>query len=166
MICLSAAKGNLDEAQQNQLKTLLVEFKDVFSKNDGDLGRTALTKHKIDVGNSTPIRQPIRVPPLARREEAANAIRAMEEQGVIEPPHSPWASPVVLVRKKDGSTRFCVDYRKLNAITKKDSYPLPRVDTSLQSFYGSMWFSTLDLNGPFTRCDKSYTILALAYVFE
>ena len=71
-----------------------------FPKNDDDLGRTGLTKHKIDVGNSTPIRQPIRVPPLARREEAANAIRVMQEQGVIEPSHSPWASPVVLVRKK------------------------------------------------------------------
>ena len=118
-------KGNLNEAQQNQLKKFLLEFEDVFSKNDGDLGRTGLTKHKIDVGNSTLIRQPIRVPPLARREEAANAIRAMEEQSVIDPSHSPWAPPVVLVSKKDGSTRFCVDYRKLNAIIKKDSYPLP-----------------------------------------
>ena len=147
--------GNLDEAQQNQLKKLLVEFEDIFSKNDGDLGRTALTKHKIDVGNSTLIRQPIKVPPLAWREEAANAIRAMEEQGIIEPSHSPWASPVVLVRKKEGSTRFCVDYRKLNAITKKDSYPLPRVDTSLRSFYESMWFSTLDLKSGYWQVEMN-----------
>ena len=145
------APGNL----QNVLKNLLVEFEDVFSKKDGDLGRTGLTKHKINVGDSTPIRQPARVPPLARREEAANAIKVMREQGIIEPSHSPWASPVVLVRKKDGGTRFCVDYRKLNAITKKDSYPLPRVDTSLQSFYGSVWFSTLDLKSGYWQVEMN-----------
>ena len=111
------SKRNLDEIQQNLLKNLLVEFEGVFSKKDGDLGRTGLTKHKINVGDNTPIRQPARVPPLARREEAANAIKVMREQGIIEPSHSPWPSPVVLVRKKDGGTRFCVDYRKLNAIT-------------------------------------------------
>ena len=77
-----------------------MEFKDVFSKNDNDLGWTGLMKHKIDIGNSTPTRQQIRVPPLARREEAANTIRVMQEQGVIEPSHSPRASPVVLSMQK------------------------------------------------------------------
>ena len=57
----------------------------------------------------------------------------MQSQGVIEPSHSPWASPVVMVRKKDGSLRFCIDYRKLNEVTRKDSYPLPRVDDLLDS---------------------------------
>lgn len=126
-----------------------------FPKKDGDLGRTGLTKHKIDVGNNIPIRQPTRVPPLARREEVENAIRVMREQGVIEPSHSPWASPVVLVRKMDGSTRFCVDYRKLNAMSKKDSYPLPQVDTSLQSFYRSMWFSALDLKSGYWQVEMN-----------
>jgi hypothetical protein len=69
----------------------------------------------------------------------------MSDQGIIEPSRSPWGSPVVLIKKKDGSTMFCVDYRKLNSVTKKDSYPLPRVDTSLYSFFGSTWFSTLDV---------------------
>ena len=77
----------------------------------------------------------------------------MKDQGVIEPSHSPWASPVVLVRKKDGSTCFGVDYTKLNAITVKDSYPLPQVDTSLQSFCGSMWFSTLDLKSGYWQVE-------------
>ena len=65
--------------------------------------------------------------------------------GVIKPPCSPWAAVVALVRKKDGTTRFCVDYRKLNNLTLKDAYPLPRIDESLDNLSGITWFSTLDL---------------------
>ena len=65
--------------------------------------------------------------------------------GVIEPAFSPWASPIVLVRKKDGTTRFCVDYRRLNSATLKDSYPLPRINGSIDALSDSCWFSTLDL---------------------
>ena len=69
----------------------------------------------------------------------------MLDQGVIQPSSSPWASPVVLAKKKDGSLRFCVDYRKLNAVTRKDAYALPRIDDTLDALAGSKWFSTLDL---------------------
>jgi hypothetical protein len=147
------SKSNLSKEQAKQLKNLLVQYQDVFSRNKNDLGRTGLTKHKIDVSDCEPIRQRPRVPPLAKREEAATAVKEMSDQGIIEPSRSPWASPVVLIKKKDGSTMSCVDYRKLNSVTKKDSYPLPRLDTSLYSFYGSTWFSTLDVKSGYWQVE-------------
>ncbi len=69
----------------------------------------------------------------------------MLASGTIEPAEGPWASPVVLVKKKDGTMRFCVDYRRLNEATRKDAYPLPRIDDSLDTLAGSRWFSTMDL---------------------
>ena len=69
----------------------------------------------------------------------------MEERNVIQRSSSPWAAPIVPVTKKDGTTRFCVNYRKLNTVTRKDAYPLPRIDTTLNTLAGSQWFSTLDL---------------------
>ena len=69
----------------------------------------------------------------------------MKSQGVIEESDSPWSSPVVLVRKKDGNLRFCIDYRRLNDVTKKDCFPLPRIDVTLDTLAGAQWFSTLDM---------------------
>ena len=69
----------------------------------------------------------------------------MLNRGIIQPSVSPWASPVVLVKKKDNTDRFCVDFRRLNAVTRKDSYPLPRIDDALDALNGTRYFSTMDL---------------------
>ena len=79
------------------------------------------------------------------REEAHRAIQEMHQQCLIEPSTSPWSSPIVLVKKEDGGLQFCVDYRRLNAVTRKDSYPLPRIDDTLEALSGMHLFSTLDL---------------------
>ncbi len=136
---------HLSSDESRQVSQLLCEFSDVFSTGPHDLGCTDRVKHRINTGGAAPIRQPPRRLPLMKKQEAEKIVQDMQEQGVIEPSSSPWSSPVVLVRKKDGSSRFCVDYRKLNDVTHKDSYPLPRIDDTLEALAGSSLFSTLDL---------------------
>ena len=87
--------------------------------------------------------------PFAVRQEVATQLKKMQKNGVIQPSKSPWASPVVLVRKRDGSHRFCVDYRGLNAVTKADTFPLPRIEDLLDQLGNSKYFSTLDLASGF-----------------
>ena len=79
----------------------------------------------------------------------------MLEKDIIQPSSNPWASPIVLVQKKDGSQQFCVDYRKLNSVTKKDAYPIPRIDDTLDTLAGSCWFSTLDLVSGYWQVEMS-----------
>ena len=127
------------------LHSLVMEFSDVFALNSSELGRTSITTHKIDTGDSPPLRQPPRHVPFALRGKVDSLVEDMLEQGVITPSSSPWASPIFLVAKKDGSTRFCVDYRRLNTVTKLDVHPLPRIDDSLDLLAGTRYFSSLDL---------------------
>ena len=79
------------------------------------------------------------------RQEISRQLRDMQKAGVIQPSRSPWASPVVLVHKRDGTHRFCVDYCELNSVTKSDTYPLPRIDDQLDQLGKAKYFSTLDL---------------------
>ncbi|KRZ50459.1 Retrovirus-related Pol polyprotein from transposon 17.6 [Trichinella nativa] len=107
--------------------------------------RTSLVTHRIETGEARPIKQPPRRLPVSQRSVMERLVGQMLESGVIEPASGPWSSPVVVVRKKDGSPRFCVDYRRLNAVTRVDAQPLPRIDDTLDALAGSQWFSTLDL---------------------
>ena len=133
---------HLDEAQYQELELLCSDFQDVLH---GTPGCTMLTEHSIPSGLSTPVRQvPYRLP-YARREWVKKEIEAMFQDGVIESSISDWASPIVLIEKKDGGIRFCVDYRKLNSVTQGDAYPMPRVDELLDQLGNSQYLTTLDL---------------------
>ncbi|GBM71467.1 Retrovirus-related Pol polyprotein from transposon 297 [Araneus ventricosus] len=143
----------LNEEQRTAIRKLLNEFQNLFSTCDADVGRCNMTQHRINTGDHPPIKQYPRRLPLARKEEADNLVKEMVDNGIIEESSGPWASPIVLVKKKDGSTRFCVDYRKLNEITKKDSYPLPRIDDTLDALNGSQWFTTLDLKSGYWQIE-------------
>jgi len=127
------------------LKTLLLDHSDTFAKSSADLGHCPIQQHDIDTGGSLPIRQSPRRPPLAAREAEDEILDEMLQTGVIEPSISPWASPVCLVRKKDGTFRFCVDYRRVNAVSKKDAYPVPDIQDALDHLRGARYFATFDL---------------------
>ena len=149
MKALGMDVSKLTLEQRDELTRLVLSYQDVFAMEDEELGVTSLVEHKIDTQGATPIKQYARRVPHAMRSKIKDLVAGMLEKGVIEPTHSPWASPVVLVAKKDGSTRFCVDYRKLNAVTKPDVFPLPRIDDCLDVLEGAKYFSTLDLNSGF-----------------
>ena len=114
---------NLSKPQRKELASLLDEFTDIFSSGPADLGRTSIVQHCIDTGDHPPIKQAPRRVPMHQQGTVRQHVDDMLQHGVVQPSTSPWAAPIVLVKKKDGSTRFCVDYRKLNDVTRKDAYP-------------------------------------------
>ena len=135
----------LTKEESQAVAGLLHQHKDVFSLSEQDLGRTNLVTHNIDTGDARPIKQHPRRTSPSKHAEIERQVEDLLQRGIVKKSNSPWSSPVVLVTKKDGSQRFCVDYRQVNAVTVKDAYPLPRIDDSLCSLSGAEWFSTLDL---------------------
>ena len=147
--------------QQQQLNALFQEFSDVFSQGVDDLGSTPLLEDTIKT-HGPPLRQPYRRQNLAVRRKEMAQVQQMLASNVIRPSKSSWALPVVMVKKKDGSLRFCVDFRQLKATTGKDTHPMPRIDVLLDALHGAQWFSTLDLKSgrwqvPITESDKAKT---------
>ena len=147
------SSGLLDDVQQERFRQLLDKYHSVFATSPTDLGITSVIQHEIDTGDARPIRQAPRRPPKAFEHEEEQAIREQLAAGVLRESKSPWASPVVFVRKKDGSARPCVDYRKLNDVTRKDAYPLPRIDDCLDSMSGANLFSTIDLQSGYWQIE-------------
>ena len=136
---------DLTPPQREELQDFLMSYADVFAVDSSELGTMHIITHSINTGNQPPIRQPMKMMPFALIAEVNKMVSDMLSQGVITPSQSPWASPIVLVRKKDGGIRFCVDNRRLNQATKLDEFPLPRIDDTLDLLAGTRYFSTLDL---------------------
>ena len=142
---LSGACCHLSSCDLAALRSLLVQYHDVFVLLPDDAGYCDIAPHRINTGAAVPIKQQARRLPFHQRQFLQGLLDDLLQNGVIRPSHSPWAAPIVLVKKPDGSNRLCVDYRKLNAVTVPDAYPLPRISDALDSFSGCSVFSTLDL---------------------
>ena len=140
---------HLTPDESEKVAKLFIEYQRVFSKSVEDIGQTHVVQHKIFTGDAKPIKQMPRRLPFGKREIEKQEVQKMLQRGIIEPSQSAWSSPVVLVTKRDGSVRFCVDYRKLNECTIKDAYPLPRVDECLDALRNSRWFNVMDLSAGF-----------------
>lgn len=143
----------LDEKLCQELKTFLLRWGDIFSHGDLDIGLTSLVKHRINLSNETPFKQRHRHIPSGVIEEVRQHLQQLLGCGVIRRSCSPWASNMVLVRKKDGTLRICVDYRELNKHTVKDSYALPRIDEMLETLGGSVYYTVLDMKSGYHQIE-------------
>ena len=156
------------QEQAEQARSLLKEYHDIFSLEKRDMGHTNATKHKIVLKDpDTPLFKEhfCRIPP-PQLDEVREHLKLMLDVGVIRPSNSPWCNAVVLVRKKDRSLRFCIDFRKLNSLTVKDSHQLPHICETLESLAGAAHFLTFDMNSGFWQVpmdeeSKQYTAFTL-----
>ena len=140
-----------DAKAAKQARSLLAEYHDLFSLEKNEIGHMKAAEHVIKLRdpNATPFKEQFRsiLPPQVN--EVREHLKLMLDVGAIQPSNSPWCNAVVLVRKKDGSLRFCIDFRRLNSLTKKDSHPLPRICETLDSLVRVAYFSTFDLTSGF-----------------
>ena len=157
-VCDIRSSDTLTISQRSQLDELL---RNHFVLPDGALGTVAAVEHEI-VTDSPPIR--LRYYPVSPAKQAIidAELRQLLDQGVIEPSKSAWSSPILLVPKKDGSYRFCVDYRRLNQVTKKDAYPLPYISSILDRLRNARYLSSLDIKSaywqvPVAEDSREYT---------
>ena len=157
--------------QAEKARSLLREYHDIFSLEKHDTGHTKVAKHKIVLKDpdTPPFKERFcRIPPPQLDEVRAH-LKMMLDAGVIRPSNSPWCNAVVLVRKKDGSLRFCIDFRRLNSLTVKDSHPLPRICETLESLVDAAHYTTIDMNSGFWQVpmddkSKQYTTFTLSSV--
>ena len=156
------------EDQAGKAHSLLKEYHDIFSLEKHDMGHTNATKHKIVLKDpdTPPFKERFcRIPP-PQLDKVREHLKLMLDAGVIQPSNSPWCNAVVLVRKKDGSFCFCIDFRNLNSLTVKDSHPLPRICETLESLAGAAHYLTFDMNSGFWQVpmdeeSKQYTAFTL-----
>ncbi|CAF0842311.1 unnamed protein product [Adineta steineri] len=151
-VCLpDLSQSDLNENEKAKLISLMSKYPNVFTEYPG---RTHLTKHVIELqpGTKPCNTQPYRLAP-SKKAIVDQQLEEMLQTKQITPSRSPWASPIVLAPKKDGSLRFCVDYRKLNVNTVRTAYPMPRVDDTLDSLNEAKYISTLDLRSGYWQVE-------------
>ncbi|XP_053389926.1 uncharacterized protein LOC128552882 [Mercenaria mercenaria] len=158
-LCHQSASEKKNKAMSDEEinKTFGVDLENkwngIFPKSSTDLGHTSAVKHKIELLDEKPFKEPYRRIPPAIFNEMKEHLHEMLKVGAIRESNSPWSSNVVIVRKKDGSIRFCIDFRKINQRTKRDAYALPRIEDTLNCLAGSRYFSKLDLKSGYWQVE-------------
>ena len=160
--------GPMKLEQEQQFKKIIEKYKDLCALSTTKLGRTHIVKHEINTGDNRPIASKPYKTTSENKKIIKQELEKIEKDGVIRSSHSPWSSPVVIVNKKDGTKRFCVDYRKINDVTITDSHPLPRIDELLEQFRVAKWFSSMDLASGYWQIevkkeDKPKTAFTCSY---
>ena len=150
-ISLDNFPGTLAEKQE--ALRIFTSYADVFASEENSLGRTTMIQHQIPTCDDRPVNQRHRRIHPNQLAEVKQHLQDLLDKGVIRPSQSNYASPIVLVRKKNGALRMCVDYRQLNAKVKRDAYPLPRIDESLDILGGAKYFSTIDLASAYNQVE-------------
>ena len=132
-------------SQQKRFLELVYNHQGVFSSHDEDLGLCNCLKHTIQTTMSKPMYLPHNTILVQLQTEVRKCLDTWLKQGIICPSHSPYASQVVIVHKKSGEIRLCIDFRALNAVTIHDSFPLPQIEEAVQAVKSAMWFTSFDL---------------------
>ena len=137
-IYLNLLRTHLIAEQESKLPGDLCSYADVFAESEFDIGQFTAFEHAIGTGDASPLNK-----------ERAEHLKKMLDEGVIQESVSEWASSPVFIRMRDGSFRWCIDYRALNDVTVKDTFPLPLVEDCLDALAGNIWFSKLDANSAY-----------------
>ncbi|UYV70481.1 K02A2.6-like, partial [Cordylochernes scorpioides] len=149
----SMISPDLSMLERTRICSILGSFSGLFELNKFPSNLMSTAKHKINTEDHPPIkRRPYRVSQV-ERQTIQNEVDKMLKEGIVQLSESLWSSPVVLVKNKNGSWRFCVDYRHLNKITKKDVYPLPRIDDTLDCLRGASYYSSMDLRSGYWQIE-------------
>ncbi len=144
----------LDDVQKRKVQELISNFKTKWSQGMDDLGQTNVVEHDIELKEKiSPIKQAPRSILFHKQSTVQTMIDEMLTNTIIEHSNSPWASPVVLAPKPDGTIRFCIDYRRLNSETKTDAYPLPKIEDLLNQLDGAKYFAKLDLAAGYCKLE-------------
>ena len=146
-------KSDLSDEELKRGKDLILDYSDNFSKSDTDVGYTNIVQHRIELLEDKTFKQRYRRIPPSMYDEVKVYLQQLLDMNIIRPSHSPWASNVVLVKKKDNSLRMCVDYRMLNKNSKKDSYALPRIAELLDCLSGNRFFSVINMKSGYHQVE-------------
>ena len=150
---LVTIEDDISHTEEQLGKQLILDYDDVFSKGDTDIGHTDIVRHRIDLHDDHPFKQRPRNIPPSMFNEVKEHLKQLMDGGIIRKSKSPWSSNVVLCRKKNNELRMCVDFRQLNLRTKKDSYALPRIEDILNALSGNKYFTILDMKSGYHQIE-------------